>query len=174
MFKIIKTIIGLSICLTSFLTFNAHAGSTTATTQASALLAKTCTINTGNINFGNLAQHGSSPSLVWATGNVQTLCSKNVSYSIVLSYGNNVDSYNYRRLIGASSSTFIQYTLCQSQSAGGVFGTSGGCSVAWRPGYPLNSTGTGVSQNFTIYALTQTGYYNPDNYSDTIVATLTY
>lgn len=153
----------------------AYAGSTTGTTKATATLAKTCNISTGNVNFGNLAQQGSSPSIVWATGTVQTLCSKSTSYSIQLNVGNNLDANNFRRMAGASTGGFIQYTMCQTQSIDGVWGSTGGCLVPWRgTQYPVTSVGTGSNQTFTVYAASQTGYYAPDNYADTIVATIVY
>lgn len=166
----------LLLILDFFISLNiSQAGNLTTTNKATAILSSTCSITGTNVDFGNLTANN-TPTTLWATGGVQTLCSKNASYSIQLSLGNNVDSNNWRRMIGASSGTMIQYTLCQTQSSGGTFGTAtGGCTVAWRgTQYPKNATGTGAIQNFPVYGWSSTGFYTPDTYSDTITATISY
>lgn len=154
---------------------NIQAGSIATNNKAIAILSSTCSITGTNVDFGNLTAI-ITPTTLWATGGVQILCSKNAAYSIQLSLGNNVDPNNWRRMIGASSGALIQYTLCQTQSSGGTFGTAtGGCTVAWRGAqYPKSATGTGAIQNFPVYGWSSTGFYTPDTYSDTITATISY
>lgn len=166
----------LLLILDFFISLNiAQAGSITTNNKATATLISTCSITGINVDFGNLTATN-TPTTLWATGGVQALCSKNANYSIQLSLGNNVDPNNWRRMIGASNGAMIQYTLCQTQSSSGTFGTaSGGCTVAWRgTQYPKNATGTGSIQSFPVYGWSSTGFYTPDTYSDTITATITY
>jgi spore coat protein U-like protein len=180
--KIIKNIIHLSVIGTlavisiASLQSQTMAGNTTASTKATATITGSCQISATNVNFGELSASNGSPATLWATGGVQTQCTKNSSYNIQLSMGNNADADNWRRMTGANSGQTIQYTLCQSQASTGAWGTAnGGCNVPWRgTSFPLTSTGTGAVQTFPVYGWSSTGFYTPDTYTDSIVATVNF
>lgn len=180
--KTIKNIIHLGVvgafAAISILSLQSQgiAGSTTASTKTTATITGSCQISATNVNFGELSAQNGSPATLWATGGVQTQCTKNSSYNVQLSMGNNPDSDNWRRMTGANSGQTIQYTLCQSKSATGTWGTaSGGCNVPWRgTSFPLTSTGTGANQSFPVYGWSSTGFFTPDTYTDSIVATINF
>lgn len=166
-FSFIFSLIGL-------ISQSALAGTTTGIFKPNVSLSSSCTISSTDASFGNLT---GAPTTYWTTGTVQTLCSKNVNYSIQLGMGNSPDVNNYRQMTGAVSGDKIKYAICKTQSnVNGTWGgTSAGCSSPWRGSlYPMNSTGTGSLQTFPFYPLTQTNFYTPDNYSDTIIATVVY
>lgn len=166
-FAIILTSLGL-------ISQSALAGTTTGNFKPTATLSSSCTISTTDASFGDVT---GAPTAFWTTGTVQTLCSKNVSYSIQLGMGNDADVNNYRQMTGSISGEKIKYAICKTKSnATGTWGgSSAGCNSPWRgSAYPMNTTGTGSLQTFTFYPLTQTNYYTPDNYSDTITATVIY
>jgi spore coat protein U-like protein len=156
----------------------ANAGALTATTKTSATLQGFCSISTTSIAFGNIAAQGTVQTIYAPSqGNVQILCTKGTSYSIQLNAGSN-ETNSGRRLRGASSGDLIIYAICPTASFSGTWAT-GQCSAgAWFTdgsyNYPINSTGTGSIQNFPAYGVIQTGYYTPDNYSDSITATVSY
>jgi spore coat protein U-like protein len=152
------------------------AGNTTASTKATATITGSCQISATNVNFGELSATSGSPASLWATGGVQAQCTKNSSYNVQLSMGNNADANNWRRMTGANSGALIQYTLCQTQGATGVVGSAnGGCNVPWRgTSFPLTSTGTGATQTFPVYGWSSTGFFTPDTYTDSIVATINF
>lgn len=166
-FAIILTSLGL-------ISQSTFAGTTTGNLISTAMLSSACTISTTDASFGDVT---GTPTTFWTSGTVQTLCSKNVSYAIQLGMGNNADVNNYRQMTGSVSGEKIKYTICKTKS--NIIATWGsstaGCNVPWRgSAYPMNTTGTGALQTFTFYPLTQTNYYTPDNYSDTVTATVIY
>lgn len=162
------------IFLLSFIIFtsNSFAGNNSSLFKSTSTLSSSCTVSVGNVNIADL--NGTAKD-VWTTGSIQTLCTRQTNISIQLSLGNNVDSYNYRQMTGSISGDKIKYTICQTKSANtvGWGGPSAGCTSPFRgSSYPLNTSGTGFLQNFNFYLLTQSGFYTPDNYSDTIVTTI--
>ena len=175
---ILHSLISICISLVLVLAIPVQAGTTTATTQAIAKLQGMCTIATTGISFGNIVAQGSSQ-LVYSpsAGNVQVLCTKNTSYSIQLGAGAH-ETNSGRRLKGVNSGDLIMYAICSTPSFTGSWSTGQCTAGAWFTdgtfNYPVTSNGTGSLQNFPIYGVIQTGYYTPDNYSDTITATISY
>jgi spore coat protein U-like protein len=80
--------IAIAITLTSSVLFNVpqdgYAGSTSASNQATATVAATCTISAQNLSFGNLVLPVSAQS---ASTSMSVLCSKNHPYTVGLAYG---------------------------------------------------------------------------------------
>lgn len=179
MFK--KYIVGLLTALSlvvsiSVVPQSAHAGSVSANTQATATLAKTCVVQTQNLNFGNITPGQTSRT---TSATMSVLCTKNTSYNMTLQfweYGvdcvymkgqNSGDKINYGTWLGSVGGTVLQNNT----------------SIA--------ETGTGATQNFTFYSQiapvvnyggcpTQpkvagiNPYATPDNYSDTVTFYVSY
>jgi spore coat protein U-like protein len=171
--KNIKAIIICSLSLV-FLNSNSQAGVASVSTKASATLAKTCSVASANLNFGNLAQTTSTPQMVMATSNLTVLCSKNVSYTISQSIGvwGSVDAN--RQMQGQIYQDRIVYFICR---APGFSTSSYNCNPQsnwWFNGYTVSEVGTGLVQNIPVYGYAKTGYFTPDTYADTITTTITY
>lgn len=170
-----KILNSLILCALSAMTHTAHADIVSIIFKPTVILASACSISSSSIAFGDLTATG-SPATNWATGTISAKCTRNTAYNIQLNYGLSVDSNNYRRMTGVNAGEKILYTVCQTKaSSGSVWGIDSGCVVPWRgSSFPLYSSGTGNTQTFTMYAMTQTNYYRPDNYTDTMTATLVY
>lgn len=148
----------------------AHAGSASANVQSTAKIGSVCTIATNTINFGNIAQQGSSPAYTVQTENFQMLCTKNSAYTIQIDDGANTAN-NTRYMVGAVSGQKIQYGICSQDM--GVMACN--AQTAWNPQVaPHAFTGTGAMQTINAYVSTNTGYYVPDTYSDTATVTVAY
>jgi spore coat protein U-like protein len=148
----------------------AQAGSVSANVQSTAKISSVCTIATNTINFGNIAQQGSSSAYTVQTENFQMLCSKNAPYTIQIDLGANT-SGGARYMVGAVSGQKIQYGICSQNM--GVMACN--AQTAWNPQVPAHAfTGTGTTQTIPAYVSTNTGYYVPDNYSDTATVTVAY
>lgn len=154
----------------------AQAGTNTASTKATATLAAQCNISATNINFGNIV--GAPGNTVFsAAGNVSVLCNKNASYILRLNAGVNV--YNYGRYLkGAVSGQTMNYAICQTPAFTGSWATGNCATGIWFSDGPydyyISGTGTGAVQSYPMYGAIQTGYYTPDDYSDTIQASITF
>ena len=166
----------LAIMAGSLMSAPTFAAQTTATPKATATLAKSCTISATGIDFGNVT--GSSHTQ-WApsAGNIGVLCSNQTAYTIALNMGLDNISHS-RNMVGTNSGQTITYTVCQTQSFSGTFGSGGSCGKTWRTDTDVSvtyaGTGNGFLQNIPTYGIINSGYYTPDTYSDTITATITY
>jgi spore coat protein U-like protein len=144
----------------------AQAGSVSGKTQATATLAKSCTVSATDINFGVLTM-ASGTNRTWKNGTLSVLCSKNTSYSVKMSYKtpSPSDPSNMGLITGANSGDTIQY---------GIFQAPVWNNPTWEYS-ALNATGTGATQTYTMYGEVITlSYPTPDNYSDTVTVNLTY
>lgn len=170
----------IAIVLIAVLSFiglvdSAGAGTSIANTQATATLVAVCNVSAIDISFGNIA---GNRSIYWSpsNGSISVGCTKNTSYTIRLSAGVNVTNSG-RRLRGATSGDLINYTICQTQTYGPNW-SSGQCNVPWFTygswDYNLTGTGNGQTQIYTMHGVVQSDYYTPDNYSDTVTATVSF
>jgi spore coat protein U-like protein len=173
-----KTFI-VSCALLSLAAFNssANAGTATGLTKATATLASFCSMTAQPINFGNVA--GPTNNQYSSQSNVSVLCTKNSSYTITLNLGVNTQGQTTRNMIGAKSGQILNYMICRTPSMSGTWGVNDQCAQPWfsigaTNYYTVTGTGTGTSQSYPMYGVVQTGYYTPDNYSDTITATINY
>lgn len=165
--------LGLISCIT-LLSSGAQAGTTSANMQTQATLGTTCTISASTVNFGDLSQKTASPQVVTETENFQALCTKNTAYTIQIDDGANT-SGNNRYMKGASSGTLLQYGICYTNFVSVNPWSCASGDDSWNPTVPAHAfTGTGVVQNITAYIFAPTGYYVPDNYTDTTTATLSF
>lgn len=156
----------------------AHAAKTTQSVNVSSSISSTCSIEAGNASLGNLAQTTATSQKVQTNANILVQCTKNTSYTIGINLGANTQSSN-RYMKGATSGDLIQYGICS-----GPNGTvnpwycpadaNGSTSWTVSPGITHSYIGTGSIQTIPAYIFAPTGYYSPDNYSDTASAILTF
>jgi spore coat protein U-like protein len=124
----------------------------------------TCNINASNISFGSV---GVVSSNVDATSTVSTQCNTSVPYTVSLSGGNAAATDPTQRKMAKASET-VTYGLYRDAARLQPWGSTIGTNT-------VAGTGTGAARNITVYGRVPpqaTG--SPGNYSDTIVATVTY
>lgn len=150
----------------------------TSTFKSNATLSTSCLLSVTDINFGAIAPSTTGSTSTNATGTVSAQCTSGTAYTIAISMGNGVST---RLMTGKNGGQQISYSICQQPgwtNAGGQFGST--CTVKpWYStsgggGYTLSSTGTGSTQNFTMYGYVPNGYYTPDTYTDTNIVTVSY
>lgn len=157
---------------------NAKAGTNTASTKATATIAKACTLSATSINFGVLKLTSASNTVNLANGSIQMICTKSTSYSILMTYATPATKGNYMGgkpltglMTGANFGDIVAYSVQQQPINNSL--------PSWSY-TPYNATGTGATQTITVYGEAQTNVFNvsayptPDNYSDSVTATVTY
>lgn len=128
-----------------------------------AIIAARCLIAATNMDFGTVSALNTGKT---ATSTLSVQCTNTTPYSVALNGGNAAAVDPTQRKMTRLAET-ITYGLYKDAAHTSAFGSSVGQTVA--------GTGTGFSQNTTIY-----GYVpaqstpSPGIYSDTIVATVTY
>lgn len=170
-----KNKITIALSLLALFSGPAHAQiSATNTTKATASVSSSCTFTVNDVDFGDLTPVG-APALQWVVGSIAATCSRGITFNAQMGEGKYFDS-NYRNMNGTSSSTKLKYTICQTQkTTGNAWGSAGVCLNPWRTTLaPLTVLGTGKTQTINMYALTSTGFYTPDSYTDTNTVTLVY
>jgi spore coat protein U-like protein len=130
----------------------------------SATVVSTCYVTASNISFGSV---GLVTSNVDSSSTVTARCNTSVPYTVSLSGGNAGATDPTQRKMAKASET-VTYGLYRDAARVQPWGSTIGTDT-------VAGTGTGVAQNITIYGRVPaqvTG--SPGNYSDTIVATITY
>lgn len=143
----------MTFLMSSAISFQAKAGSTSASQQATATVSSSCTISAQNLNFGNLVLPLSAQS---ASTSMSVLCSKNHAYTVGLAYGGVYGQgvpYGYSGLGGYANGA--EYTDANGQSVMnlGVWSSSG--TQIGTITIPYSATDAGRESE--IYALT--GYH---------------
>jgi spore coat protein U-like protein len=121
-----------------------------------------CSVSAGSLGFGSYT----SAAAALATATVSVNCSNGGSYAVGLGSGSNFSTT--RRMAGPSGQ-FLGYELYSDS----------GRSVFWGDGTTLGNrvsgTGSGVSQNLTVYGRIPAGQnITPGSYTDTVVVTVEY
>lgn len=121
-----------------------------------------CLVSAQPINFGN---HGVLSTAVDATGTISLTCTANLAYSVALNGGlSNSPPASRKMVLGGSS---IIYGLYRDAGRTNVWGSTAGQLVT--------GTGTGTSQNVTVYGrVPAQNTPSPGQYSDTVVVTVSY
>jgi spore coat protein U-like protein len=123
-----------------------------------------CSISAMNISFGSV---GFLTSNVDSTSTVTAQCNTSVPYTVSLSGGNAGATDPTQRKMAKAAET-VTYGLYRDSARLQPWGSTIGTNT-------VAGTGTGAAQNITVYGRVPaqtTG--SPGNYSDTIVATVTY
>lgn len=168
-FTFSKTVIAslLAVC-----SFSVNAGTDTSNLSATASVAANCTISTSPVAFGAYDPIvTNSATALDGTGTVTVTCTSGSTGTVTLGQGANVDTGSsdtapLRRML-ANTSDHLSYNLYSDSGRTTVWGNTGVTGVA--------RTGTGTSDAVTVYGSVTAGQNVPaGNYSDTVVATVTF
>ena len=160
MHKLVKAALGL--CAMGGIATAASAGSANANLGVSASIAATCTISTSAVAFGAYA--GTE---VDATGTVTANCINGTAWTIGLGAGNGTGATTSNRKMTAGANT-LGYALFSDAGRTTNWGNNVGTDT-------IAGTGTGGSQNQTVYGAIPTGSLPAaGSYTDTVVATINF
>ena len=148
------------------------AATATSNLSVTASVAANCSISTAPVAFGAydpVSTNATTP--LSGTGTVNVTCTNGASTTVTLGQGSNAntgstDAAPARRLSDGGTN-FLTYSLFQDAGHTTVWGNTGGTGVA--------NTGTGTQTAITVYGTVAAGQNVPSgNYSDTVVATVTF
>lgn len=130
---------------------HALAGSTTASTQATATVSSACTISAQNLSFGNLVLPLSAQN---ASTSMSVLCSKSHSYTIGLAYGGVYGT-------GTGDGSYWEVVGCSTQHVAGITPPSCANYDIWW--YEFSAAGTQIGSQQLYWPSSQaptgvTGY----------------
>lgn len=154
--------IALSILALAATAFS-HAGSDTANLNVKVTITATCDIHSvspSDVNFGNVM---SSATNADAVGTLYVNCTQGTDYAIGLDDGQNA-SGGARRL--AKGTDYVPYELYLDAAR----------SQRWseETADSASGTGTGASQSISVYGRIASANSPAGNYTDVVVATVTY
>ena len=157
--KLLK--IAAGVCAAAGFASAASAGSANANLGISASIAATCTISTSAVAFGAYAG-----TQVDATGTVTANCITGTAWTIGLGTGTGTGATTSSRKMTSGANT-LGYQLFSDSGRTTNWGNTAGDSVA--------GTGTGASQNQTVYGRIPAGSIPAaGSYADTVVATINF
>ncbi|OUC12167.1 MAG: hypothetical protein B0A82_23945 [Alkalinema sp. CACIAM 70d] len=150
----------------------ASAGTATANLGTSASVTANCTISTAPIAFGAYDPIVANASAnLDQTGTVTVACTNGASVAVTLGQGANAgagssDAAPVRQM--SNGTDMMSYSLYADSGRTTVWGNTAGTGVA--------RTGTGVADALTVYGRVGSGQTSvkAGNYSDTVVATVTF
>lgn len=147
------------------------AGTATANLSVTATIDANCTISTSPVAFGSydpIVANAAAP--LDSTGTVTTACTNGTAATITLGQGSNpvagsTDAVPLRQM--ASGANRLPYFLYSDNGRTTIWGNTSGTGMA--------DTGIGADSALTVYGRIPPGQNQPaGNYSDTVVATVTY
>lgn len=148
------------------------AATATSNLSVTATVSANCSISTAPVAFGAYDPVSTNASTALSgTGTVNVTCTNGASTTITLGQGSNAgtgstDAAPARRL-NDGGTNFLTYALFQDAGHATVWGNTAGTGVA--------NTGTGAQTAITVYGTVAAGQNVPSgNYSDTVVATVTF
>jgi spore coat protein U-like protein len=152
---------------------DAHAQSAASNFTVSAAVARTCSISTVNMNFGNydpITTHATTPLDV--NGSVTIACTRGTTTSIDLSPGANAASAvgTTRAMAGGVTPDHLSYELYQDNTFSTVWGVGNPGNAYVPPAAPSRAPRT-----YTIFGRIPAGQDSAvGNYSDTVTATVNF
>lgn len=143
---------------------NAHAGNATASTQATATLSASCNLSINDMAFGQITPGLSAT----ATSTVSVNCTKSSNYAIDFAYGNVGGSH----LVGQNHGDDLPYIV-------EILQTGSYLTISQITGIGTGQNQSYGLQGFILNAEDESAqhivpYITPDNYTDTITATMTF
>jgi len=150
------------VCAAAGIASAASAGSANANLGISASIAATCTISTSAVAFGAYAG-----TQVDATGTVTANCITGTAWTIGLGTGTGTGATTSNRKMTSGANT-LGYALYSDSGRTTNWGNSIGTDT-------VAGTGTGASQNQTVYGRIPAGAVPAaGSYADTVVATINF
>lgn len=150
----------------------AYAANISTISQATATLNSSCRLSATGIDFGNLTPSGASSTQITSTGHLFVTCTTNTAYSIAQDLGVNGNISIGRRMKGSANGDYYGYVICKSSTTA----ANGNCNSGqfWYNSNIYSGVGSGSEQDIPVYGFATPTYLSPDNYSDTITATLSF
>ena len=148
------------------------AATATSNLSVTASVSANCSISTAPVAFGAYDPVSTNASTALSgTGTVNVTCTSGASTTITLGQGANADTGSTdaapARRLSDGGTNFLTYSLFQDAGHATVWGNTAGTGVA--------NTGTGTQTAITVYGTVAAGQNVPSgNYSDTVVATVTF
>lgn len=149
-----------------------EAATATANLAVTASVAANCSISTAPVAFGAYDPVSANASTALnGTGTVNVTCTSGASTTVTLGQGSNANTGSTdaapARRMKDSGTNFLAYSLYSDTGRTTVWGNTAGTGQA--------STGTGSQVALTVYGAVAAGQNVPaGNYSDTVVATVTF
>lgn len=160
-----KTMLGATaICsIVAFVSTNSAAATATANLQVTAKVEKSCTINAGLLAFG--AYTGT---LSTTSGIITVKCTNSTPFNIGLNQGIGPGGTTTTRIMTGVGNSTLQYTLWRDSARTQNWGNTVGTDT-------YLGSGTGSEVQVPVYGMIAAGLTPPPgNYSDTVVATITF
>jgi spore coat protein U-like protein len=144
-----------------------EAATATASLGVTANVTANCTIAAGNLGFGSydpVVAQAASP--LDQTSTLTVACTKGTNAAVSLDLGTHASGSTRRMQSGSTATEFLTYELY----------TTGAHSVVWNTTNTVAYTATSkASSDLTVYGRVAAGQdVETGNYSDTIVATITF
>jgi spore coat protein U-like protein len=148
------------------------AATATSNLSVTASVTANCSISTAPVAFGAydpVTANAATP--LSGTGTVNVTCTNGANTTVTLGQGSNADTGSTdavpARRLSDGATNFLTYSLFQDAGHTTAWGNTGGTGVA--------NTGTGTQTAITVYGTVAAGQNVPSgNYSDTVVATVTF
>ncbi len=161
-----------AVALALGLASSVNAATQTSNLSVTASVSANCSISTSPVAFGSYDPIGANAAAALnGTGSVSVTCTSGASTTVTLGQGSNADTGStaaapLRRLKDAGTN-FLSYALYSDTGRTTTWGDTAGTGVA--------HTGTGTLTALTVYGQIPAGQNAaPANYSDTVVATVTF
>jgi spore coat protein U-like protein len=159
-------VLGMAVTLFVFAGM-ASADSKTANMEVNATIIATCTVSTSDVNFGNVT----GEDITNSPGNITVNCPLNMPYNIAMGAGQHLAGERY-----VSDGTYsVLYRLMKDDYLGPQWGDSD-YDNTYMWGTSLSDTGTGSSQDHTVYGRLMDfgGIPAGTTMSDTVTVTVYY
>ena len=159
----------LLACATSslFVAGAAQAATTTTNLNVTATVTANCSVSTSPVAFGSVDVLAGSN--FDATGGVTVTCTNGTPWSAAAGLGTGAGAtYASRKM--TSGANLLNYSLYTNAARTTVWGDGSGGTAT------VSNTGSGVAQNFTVYARVPLGQTSVATgaYADTVQVTVTY
>lgn len=144
----------------------AQAASTSTTFNVTTTVIDVCAVAAGNLSFGTYSPIGGSA--LDGTSSITVTCTLGTGYNLRLNQGANGSSVSARKMLRASGSELMNYSLYRDAGRTQNWGETDNSDT-------VSSTGTGTSQAHTVYGRIPASENMPTgSYSDTVTVTVSY
>lgn len=144
----------------------AQAATATTSFNVTSTVIDVCAVSAGNLGFGTYSPIGGSA--LDGSSTITITCTLGTPYNVRLSQGANGSSVTARKMLRASGTELMNYSLYRNAGRTQNWGETDNTDT-------LSSTGTGVSQAHTVYGRIPAAENVPTgSYSDTVTVTVSY
>ena len=138
-------------------------GTVTTSMPVTATVQPNCLISSSNLAFGTY-----TGSVLNSTSNISVTCTNTTPYNVGLSAGTGSGATDTNRKMTGPGGATLGYAMYSNAAHTSNWGNNVGVST-------LAGTGTGAVQSLTVYGQIPAGeWVHQGNYTDTIIATITY